>query len=208
DTKKASLEIDTKISENGAKYGVWNYETGTIDWIVALNTMGLDFENLIFDDEMPEGNSYVEGSLEFRRVTEQNELLNLNVPLASTGILAKEGDKNYPTKIEATDKKIHLEFSDFGQSKVFVKYKTKPDNKWYFSEFAKNVAKISDNGENPTDYTAEVLNYESHSPISKTGHIDMAYNNKINWQLQLTSITENRAVANPTITDTMNMGTT
>ncbi|HCW6743013.1 TPA: MucBP domain-containing protein [Listeria monocytogenes] len=208
DTKKASLEIDSKILENGAKYGVWNYETGTIDWIVALNTMGLDFENLIFDDEMPEGTSYVEGSLEFRRVSGPGELLNLNIPIASTGILAKEGDKNYPTKIEATDKKIHLEFSGFGQSKVFVKYKTKPDNKWYSSEFLKNIAKISDNGKNPKEYTAEIYNNESHHPISKTGRIDMVYNNKINWELELTSITENRVVTNPTITDTMNMGLT
>ncbi|EAC7884240.1 SpaA isopeptide-forming pilin-related protein [Listeria monocytogenes] len=208
DTKKASLEVDSKISQNGAKYGTWNYETGTIDWIVSLNAMNLDFENLIFDDEMVEGTSYVEGSLEFRRVGGPNELVNLNVPLASTGNLVKEGDKNYPTKIETTDKKIHLEFGDIGKSQVFVKYKTTPDNKWYFSESVKNVAIVSDDGKNQKEYEAEAFIFESYSPISKTGQIDMSYNNKINWKLKLTDITDKRIVTNPTITDIVDGGIT
>lgn len=208
DTKKASLEVDSKISQNGAKYGTWNYETGTIDWIVSLNAMNLDFENLIFDDEMVEGTSYVEGSLEFRRVGGPNELVNLNVPLASTGNLVKEGDKNYPTKIETTDKKIHLEFGDIGKSQVFVKYKTTPDNKWYFSESVKNVATVSDDGKNQKEYEAEAFIFESYSPISKTGQIDMSYNNKINWKLKLTDITDKRIVTNPTITDIVDGGIT
>lgn len=208
DTKKASLEIDSKISDNGAKFGEWDSETGTTNWIVSLNSRATNFDNLIFDDEMPEGTSYVEGSLEFRQVSGPNELINLREPLDSTGKLVKEGDKNYPTKIETTDKKIHLEFGNLGKSQVFVKYKTTTDNKWYFYKTVTNVAKVSDNGENPKEYSTEASIFEIHSPISKTGNVDMLYNNKINWEIQLTEITEERVVTNPVVTDTLNNGVT
>lgn len=208
DTKKASLEIDSKISDNGAKFGEWDSETGTTNWIVSLNARATNFDNLIFDDEMPEGTSYVEGSLEFRQVSGPNELINLREPLASTGKLVKEGDTNYPTKIETTDKKIHLEFGNLGKSQVFVKYKTTTDNKWYFYKTVTNVAKVSDNGENQKEYSTETSVFEIHSPISKTGNIDMLYNNKINWKIQLTDITEERVVTNPVVTDTLNSGVT
>lgn len=208
DTKEASLEIDSKISENGAKFGEWDSETGTTNWIVSLNSRATNFDNLIFDDEMPEGTSYVEGSLEFRQVSGPNELINLREPLTSTGKLIKEGDKNYPTKIETTDKKIHLEFGNLGTSQVFVKYKTTTDNKWYFYKTVTNVAKVSDNGKNPKDYSAEAAIFELRSPISKTGNVDMLYNNKINWKIQLTEITEERVVTNPVVTDTLNSGVT
>ncbi|WP_438940302.1 SpaA isopeptide-forming pilin-related protein [Listeria marthii] len=208
DTKEASLEIDSKISENGAKFGEWDSETGTTNWIVSLNSRATNFDNLIFDDEMPEGTSYVEGSLEFRQVSGPNELINLREPLASTGKLIKEGDKNYPTKIETTDKKIHLEFGNLGTSQVFVKYKTTTDNKWYFYKTVTNVAKVSDNGENQKEYSTEASIFEIHSPISKTGNVDMLYNNKINWEIQLTEITEERVVTNPVVTDTLNSGVT
>ncbi|EAV9864147.1 cell wall anchor protein [Listeria monocytogenes] len=208
DTKEASLEVDSKISENGAKFGEWDSYKGTTDWIVSLNSMATNFDNLIFDDEMPEGTSYVEGSLEFRQVAGSNELINLRVPLTSTGKLVKEGDKNYPTKIETTDKKIHLEFENLGNSQVFVKYKTTADNKWHFYETITNVAKVSDNGENQKDYSAEASIFETRAPISKTGKIDMLYNNKINWKIQLVDITEERIVTNPVVTDTLNSGVT
>ncbi|PCV56254.1 cell wall anchor protein [Listeria monocytogenes] len=208
DTKEASLEVDSKISENGAKFGEWDSYKGTTDWIVSLNSMATNFDNLIFDDEMPEGTSYVEGSLEFRQVAGPNELINLRVPLTSTGKLVKEGDKNYPTKIETTDKKIHLEFGNLGNSQVFVKYKTTADNKWHFYETITNVAKVSDNGENQKDYSAEASIFETRAPISKTGKIDMLYNNKINWKIQLVDITEERIVTNPVVTDTLNSGVT
>ncbi|MBC2040066.1 collagen binding domain-containing protein [Listeria marthii] len=208
DTKEASLEIDSKISENGAKFGEWDSETGTTNWIVSLNSRATNFDNLIFDDEMPDGTSYVEGSLEFRQVSGPNELINLREPLTSTGKLIKEGDKNYPTKIETTDKKIHLEFGNLGTSQVFVKYKTTTDNKWYFYKTVTNVAKVSDNGKNPKDYSAEAAIFELRSPISKTGNVDMLYNNKINWKIQLTEITEERVVTNPVVTDTLNSGVT
>lgn len=208
DTKKASLEIDSKISDNGAKFGEWDSETGTTNWIVSLNSRATNFDNLIFDDEMPEGTSYVEGSLEFRQVSGPNELINLREPLTSTGKLVKEGDTNYPTKIETTDKKIHLEFGNLGKSQVFVKYKTTTDNKWYFYKTVTNVAKVSDNGANQKEYSTEASIFEIHSPISKTGNVDMLYNNKINWEIQLTEITEERVVTNPVVTDTLNSGVT
>ncbi|MBC6130398.1 cell surface protein, partial [Listeria booriae] len=144
----------------------------------------------------------------YRNVASSNEMTSLGIPLSSTGVLAKPGDSNYPTAIDASAKKIHLEFANLGTGKVFVKYSTKPDNKWYFTQYVNNAAKVSDNGANERTYSYSAYSNVLNRALTKTGVIDTTYANKINWTTELTNISPDRPVSNPLITDTMEIGTT
>ncbi|PZG32200.1 cell surface protein [Listeria ivanovii] len=208
DEVSASMTPNASIMTNGGKYGSYNSTTGNIDWIVSVNAMSKDYENLIFDDDIPTGLSYVEGSLKYRNVASSTELLNLYVPLNSTGTLAASGDDNYPTKVETTSQKLHLEFANMGTSRVFIKYSTKPDDNWYFYKYVTNIAKVSDNGVGEKSYTYQAYASHVYSAISKTGSIDPAYDNKVNWTVELANIAPNRPVENPTILDTLTTGAT
>ncbi|WP_323686914.1 SpaA isopeptide-forming pilin-related protein [Listeria welshimeri] len=208
DTSGANVTPDPSIMNNGAKFGTFNQTTGNIDWIVSLNAKSTNSQKLIFDDDMPTGVSYVEGSLQYRNVASSNEMTSLSIPLSSTGVLAKPGDSNYPTAIDASAKKIHLEFANLGTGKVFVKYSTKPDNSWYFTQYVNNAAKVSDNGANERTYSYSAYSTLLNRALTKTGVIDTTYANKINWTTELTSISPDRPVSNPLITDTMEIGTT
>ncbi|MBC2358360.1 cell surface protein, partial [Listeria welshimeri] len=202
DQSSAIVTPDSLIMNNGAKFGAYNRETGNIDWIVSLNAKSTNSQKLIFDDDMPTGVSYVEGSLQYRNVASSNEMTSLSIPLSSTGVLAKPGDSNYPTAIDASAKKIHLEFANLGTGKVFVKYSTKPDNKWYFTQYVNNAAKVSDNGANERTYSYSAYATLLNRALTKTGVIDTTYANKINWTTELTNISPDRPVSNPLITDT------
>ncbi|MGC7134770.1 SpaA isopeptide-forming pilin-related protein [Listeria ivanovii] len=208
DEVSASMTPNSSIMTNGGKYGSYNSTTGNIDWIVSVNAMSKDYENLIFDDDIPTGLSYVEGSLKYRNVASSTELLNLYVPLNSTGTLAASGDDNYPTKVETTSQKLHLEFANMGTSRVFIKYSTKPDDNWYFYKYVTNTAKVSDNGVGEKSYTYQAYASHVYSAITKTGSIDPAYDNKVNWTVELANIAPNRPVENPTILDTLTTGAT
>ncbi|HHQ0979466.1 TPA: hypothetical protein ACSK9H_002868, partial [Listeria innocua] len=117
----ASATPDAKMMTNGGKYGAYNSTTGNIDWIVSANAMAKSYDNLIFDDTIPTGLTYVEGSLQYRNVESSTEMMSLQIPLNSTGTLAKAGDKNYPTKVDTTGNKIHLEFANLDNTRVFIK---------------------------------------------------------------------------------------
>lgn len=208
DEVSASIVPDSSIMKNGGKYGSYNSTTGNIDWIVSLNTMSKAYDNLIFDDDIPTGLSYVEGSLQYRNVASTSELLNLAIPLKSTGTLAVSGDKNYPTKVETTSKKLHLEFGNLDTSRVFVKYSTKPDDNWYFYKYVTNTAKVSDNGTDEKTYSYQTYASHVYSAILKSGSIDPAFENKVNWTVELTNIDPSRPVENPTIIDTLTTGAT
>ncbi|MHC5408508.1 SpaA isopeptide-forming pilin-related protein [Listeria seeligeri] len=208
DEVSASMTPNSSIMTNGGKYGTYNSTTGNIDWVVSVNAMSKDYDNLIFDDEIPAGLSYVAGSLQYRNVASSTELLNLYIPLSSTGTLATAGDNNYPTKVDTTSQKLHLEFANMGTSRVFIKYSTKPNDNWYFYEYVTNTAKVSNNGTDEKSYSFRTYASHVYSAISKAGSIDPTFENKVNWTVELKNIDANRPVANPIITDTLKTGTT
>ncbi|MBC1343446.1 collagen binding domain-containing protein [Listeria welshimeri] len=208
DEVTASMTPDPNMMTNGGKYGSYNSTTGNIDWIVSVNAMAKNYEKLIFDDAIPTGLTYVEGSLQYRNVASSNEMMNLYVPLNSTGVLAKTGDKNYPTKVEATDTNLHLEFANLENSRVFIKYSTKPNENWYFYNYVQNTAKITDNGTDEKSYTYRAYASKLFNAMTKTASIDPTYDNKVNWNVTLSNISPDRPINNPIITDTMKTGTT
>ncbi|MGY3834941.1 SpaA isopeptide-forming pilin-related protein [Listeria ivanovii subsp. ivanovii] len=204
----SSVTPEATIMLNGDKYGYYNKTTGNIDWIVSVNTMGEHYDNLIFNDDMPMGTAYVEGSLQFRKVNSTDEMLGLSIPLFSKGTLAKPGEKNYPTKIDISDIVINLEFEDFDNSRVFIKYSTKPTEKWYSARYVNNIAKVSDNGKNEKSYSKEVYSSYQFNAIKKTGDIDATYGNKVNWKIELSNISPERPITNPAIIDVLDIGIT
>ncbi|MBC1760346.1 collagen binding domain-containing protein, partial [Listeria ivanovii] len=208
DEINSSATPDTSVMNNGGKYGSYNDATGNIDWIVSVNLMGKDYDNLVFDDEMPAGLSLVEDSLQYRNIDSTTEMLSLYVPLKTVGTLAVPGDNNYPTTIDTTSKKIHLEFANMETSRVFIKYSTKPDENWYFFQSVNNVAKVSDNGAGQKLYSYKTFANLRYYAISKTAAIAPAFNNQVLWTMELTNIAPNRPVTNPIITDTLTTGAT
>ncbi|HBM3573098.1 TPA: MucBP domain-containing protein [Listeria innocua] len=204
----ASATPDAKMMTNGGKYGAYNSTTGNIDWIVSANAMAKSYDNLIFDDTIPTGLTYVEGSLQYRNVESSTEMMSLQIPLNSTGTLAKAGDKNYPTKVDTTGNKIHLEFANLDNTRVFIKYSTKPDENWYFYKYVTNIAEVTDNGTDKHTYSYQAYASKVFNAMTKTASIDSTYNNKVNWTVTLNNISKDRPINNPTITDTMKNGTT
>ncbi|EAC4228895.1 TPA: SpaA isopeptide-forming pilin-related protein [Listeria monocytogenes] len=208
DDVKASMTPDPAMMTNGGKYGSYNSTTGNIDWIVSVNAMAKNYDNLIFDDAIPTGLTYVEGSLQYRNVASTSEMMNLYIPLNSVGTVAKTGDKNYPTKVDTTGNKLHLEFANLENSRVFIKYSTKPNENWYFYSYVQNTAKVSDNGVGEKSYSYQAYASKLYNAMTKTATIDPSFDNKVNWVVTLNNISADRPINNPTITDTMKTGTT
>ncbi|EAD9907026.1 LPXTG cell wall anchor domain-containing protein [Listeria monocytogenes] len=208
DEVTASMTPDPAMMTNGGKYGSYNSTTGNIDWIVSVNAMAKNYDNLIFDDAIPTGLTYVEGSLQYRNVASTSEMMNLYIPLNSVGTVAKTGDKNYPTKVDTTGNKLHLEFANLENSRVFIKYSTKPNENWYFYSYVQNTAKVSDNGVGEKSYSYQAYASKLFNAMTKTATIDPSFDNKVNWVVTLNNISADRPINNPTITDTMKTGTT
>lgn len=208
DEVTASMTPDPAMMTNGGKYGSYNSTTGNIDWIVSVNAMAKNYDNLIFDDAIPTGLTYVEGSLQYRNVASTSEMMNLYIPLNSVGTVAKTGDKNYPTKVDTTGNKLHLEFANLENSRVFIKYSTKPNENWYFYSYVQNTAKVSDNGVGEKSYSYQAYASKFFNAMTKTATIDPSFDNKVNWVVTLNNISADRPINNPTITDTMKTGTT
>ncbi|MBF2628789.1 SpaA isopeptide-forming pilin-related protein [Listeria marthii] len=208
DEVTASMAPDPGMMTNGGKYGSYNSTTGNIDWIVSVNAMAKNYDNLIFDDAIPTGLTYVEGSLQYRNVASTSEMMNLYIPLNSVGTVAKTGDKNYPTKVDTTGNKLHLEFANLENSRVFIKYSTKPNENWYYYSYVQNTAKVSDNGVGEKSYTYQAYASKLFNAMTKTATIDPSFDNKVNWIVTLSNISADRPINNPTITDTMKTGTT
>ncbi|MBF2363565.1 collagen binding domain-containing protein [Listeria marthii] len=208
DEVTASMAPDPGMMTNGGKYGSYNSTTGNIDWIVSVNAMAKNYDNLIFDDAIPTGLTYVEGSLQYRNVASTSEMMNLYIPLNSVGTVAKTGDKNYPTKADTTGNKLHLEFANLDNSRVFIKYSTKPNENWYYYSYVQNTAKVSDNGVGEKSYTYQAYASKLFNAMTKTATIDPSFDNKVNWIVTLSNISADRPINNPTITDTMKTGTT
>lgn len=208
DEVTASMTPDPGMMTNGGKYGSYNSTTGNIDWIVSVNAMAKNYDNLIFDDAIPTGLTYVEGSLQYRNVASTSEMMNLYIPLNSVGTVAKTGDKNYPTKVDTTGNKLHLEFANLENSRVFIKYSTKPNENWYFYSYVQNTAKVSDNGVGEKSYSYQAYASKLFNAMTKTATIDPSFDNKVNWVVTLNNISPDRPINNPTITDTMKTGTT
>ncbi|MPR73818.1 LPXTG cell wall anchor domain-containing protein, partial [Listeria monocytogenes] len=133
---------------------------------------------------------------------------NLYIPLNSVGTVAKTGDKNYPTKVDTTGNKLHLEFANLENSRVFIKYSTKPNENWYFYSYVQNTAKVSDNGVGEKSYSYQAYASKLFNAMTKTATIDPSFDNKVNWVVTLNNISADRPINNPTITDTMKTGTT
>ncbi|MCD2225337.1 MucBP domain-containing protein [Listeria cossartiae] len=208
DEVTASMAPDPGMMTNGGKYGSYNSTTGNIDWIVSVNAMAKNYDNLIFDDAIPTGLTYVEGSLQYRNVASTSEMMNLYIPLNSVGTVAKTGDKNYPTKVDTTGNKLHLEFANLENSRVFIKYSTKPNENWYYYSYVQNTAKVSDNGVGEKSYSYQAYASKLFNAMTKTATIDPSFDNKVNWVVTLNNISPDRPINNPTITDTMKTGTT
>ncbi|EPR8281834.1 SpaA isopeptide-forming pilin-related protein [Listeria monocytogenes] len=208
DEVTASMTPDPAMMTNGGKYGSYNSTTGNIDWIVSVNAMAKNYDNLIFDDAIPTGLTYVEGSLQYRNVASTSEMMNLYIPLNSVGTVAKTGDKNYPTKVDTTGNKLHLEFANLENSRVFIKYSTKPNENWYFYSYVQNTAKVSDKGVGEKSYSYQAYASKLFNAMTKTATIDPSFDNKVNWVVTLNNISADRPINNPTITDTMKTGTT
>ncbi|EAD2799910.1 LPXTG cell wall anchor domain-containing protein [Listeria monocytogenes] len=208
DEVTASMTPDPGMMTNGGKYGAYNSTTGNIDWIVSVNAMAKNYDNLIFDDAIPTGLTYVEGSLQYRNVASTSEMMNLYIPLNSVGTIAKTGDKNYPTKVDTTGNKLHLEFANLDNSRVFIKYSTKPNENWYYYSYVQNTAKVSDNGVGEKSYSYQAFASKLFNAMTKTASIDPSFDNKVNWVVTLNNISADRPINNPTITDTMKTGAT
>ncbi|MBC2183535.1 collagen binding domain-containing protein [Listeria sp. FSL L7-0233] len=208
DEVTASMAPDPGMMTNGGKYGTYNSTTGNIDWIVSVNAMAKNYDNLIFDDAIPKDLTYVEGSLQYRNVNSTSEMMNLSIPLNSVGTVAKTGDKNYPTKVDTTGNNLHLEFANLDNSRVFIKYSTKPNENWYYYSYVQNTAKVSDNGVGEKSYSYQAYVGKVFNAMTKTAAIDPSFDNKVNWTVSLSNISADRPINNPTITDTMKTGTT
>lgn len=63
DDVKVFMILDLVMMINGGKYGLYNFIMGNIDWIVFVNVMVKNYDNLIFDDVILIGLIYVEGLL-------------------------------------------------------------------------------------------------------------------------------------------------
>ncbi|MBC2192077.1 collagen binding domain-containing protein [Listeria sp. FSL L7-0229] len=208
DEVTASMAPDPGMMTNGGKYGTYNSTTGNIDWIVSVNAMAKNYDNLIFDDAIPKDLTYVEGSLQYRNVNSTSEMMNLSIPLNSVGTVAKTGDKNYPTKVDTTGNNLHLEFANLDNSRVFIKYSTKPNENWYYYSYVQNTAKVSDNGVGEKSYSYQAYVGKVFNAMTKTAAIDPSFDNKVNWTVSLSNISADRPINNPIITDTMKTGTT
>ncbi|MCB2554727.1 hypothetical protein KQ711_14830, partial [Listeria monocytogenes] len=91
DDVKASMTPDPAMMSIGGKYGSYNSTTGIIDWIVSVNAMAKNYDNLILDDAIPTGLTYVEGSLQYRNGASTSEMMKLYIPLNSVVTVAKTG---------------------------------------------------------------------------------------------------------------------
>ncbi|EAD9710801.1 cell surface protein, partial [Listeria monocytogenes] len=208
DEVTASITPEPSMLANGGKYGRYNQITKNVDWIVSVNAIAKNYNNLIFDDAIPTDLTYIEGSLEYRNVDSASEMMNLYIPLNSVGTLAKPGDKNYPTKVDTTGNNLHLEFANLGNSRLFIKYSTKLKEPWYYSSYVENTAKVSDEGLDEKSYSYGCQVHNVLQAIAKDASVDSVYKNKVNWDITLTNISPERPINNPTITDILNTGTT
>ncbi|EEO6590134.1 collagen binding domain-containing protein [Listeria monocytogenes] len=208
ETIKAEATPETSILANGGKVGKWNPATGEINWIVSVNAMGKKYDKLVLDDEFLDGTTFVEGSLQYRNVVNSSELTDLSIPLEIKGTLAQVGDANYPTKIDTSANKIHLEFGNLDTNRVFVKYKTKPKDNWFFSQWVNNKAIVSDNGADEQIYETKEFAFLQNEVIKVAGNIDNVYGNKVNWNMELLNISPERTLSNPVITNRLEQGNT
>lgn len=163
---------------------------------------------MVLDDEFLDGTTFVEGSLQYRNVVNSSELTDLSIPLEIKGTLAQVGDANYPTKIDTSANKIHLEFGNLDTNRVFVKYKTKPKDNWFFSQWVNNKAIVSDNGSDEQIYETKEFAFLQNEVIKVAGNIDNVYGNKVNWNMELLNISPERTLSNPVITNRLEQGNT
>lgn len=163
---------------------------------------------MVLDDEFLDGTTFVEGSLQYRNVVNSSELTDLSIPLEIKGTLAQVGDANYPTKIDTSANKIHLEFGNLDTNRVFVKYKTKPKDNWFFSQWVNNKAIVSDNGADEQIYETKEFAFLQNEVIKVAGNIDNVYGNKVNWNMELLNISPERTLSNPVITNRLEQGNT
>lgn len=170
--------------------------------------MGKKYDKLVLDDEFLDGTTFVEGSLQYRNVVNSSELTDLSIPLEIKGTLAQVGDANYPTKIDTSANKIHLEFGNLDTNRVFVKYKTKPKDNWFFSQWVNNKAIVSDNGADEQIYETKEFAFLQNEVIKVAGNIDNVYGNKVNWNMELLNISPERTLSNPVITNRLEQGNT
>ncbi|HEM1959577.1 TPA: collagen binding domain-containing protein, partial [Listeria monocytogenes] len=133
---------------------------------------------------------------------------DLSIPLEIKGTLAQVGDANYPTKIDTSANKIHLEFGNLDTNRVFVKYKTKPKDNWFFSQWVNNKAIVSDNGADEQIYETKEFAFLQNEVIKVAGNIDNVYGNKVNWNMELLNISPERTLSNPVITNRLEQGNT
>ncbi|HDU1153211.1 TPA: collagen binding domain-containing protein, partial [Listeria monocytogenes] len=93
-------------------------------------------------------------------------------------------------------------------NRVFVKYKTKPKDNWFFSQWVNNKAIVSDNGADEQIYETKEFAFLQNEVIKVAGNIDNVYGNKVNWNMELLNISPERTLSNPVITNRLEQGNT
>ncbi|EQC0604960.1 SpaA isopeptide-forming pilin-related protein, partial [Listeria monocytogenes] len=88
------------------------------------------------------------------------------------------------------------------------KYKTKPKDNWFFSQWVNNKAIVSDNGADEQIYETKEFAFLQNEVIKVAGNIDNVYGNKVNWNMELLNISPERTLSNPVITNRLEQGNT
>ncbi|EGT1930822.1 collagen binding domain-containing protein, partial [Listeria monocytogenes] len=99
-------------------------------------------------------------------------------------------------------------FGNLDTNRVFVKYKTKPKDNWFFSQWVNNKAIVSDNGADEQIYETKEFAFLQNEVIKVAGNIDNVYGNKVNWNMELLNISPERTLSNPVITNRLEQGNT
>lgn len=208
DTQTSGFTPSQNIMDNGGKFGKYNPTTGNIDWVVLLNSGGMNFDKLVFDDALAGKHTLIKDSVRFREVKTSDELTNLSTVLQSQQHLLTDADTNYPTNIELNKDSIHLDFENIKNKRVFVLYSTEPDEKWSNDSVVSNSVKVTNNGANEKIYAADVRLNFANSPIYKTSSINKDADNMIDWKAAITNVRATRDIKDLKIVETLDIGKT
>lgn len=187
----ASFNIPNYLVSGGQKNVAYDSTAGIFTWTVGINEERHKYKNLVFDDEIESIQKLDKDSIEILELDKMVQ--NQDKTDIIIGEVIQPGDARYPTKIEITDNKIHLEFSEIGNKKVVVRYKTEPTvgpTLAYYTTFT-NIAKISDEGSYAHDLKAEAL-ISLGLNTYKGGRISALDNKLAAWTVRTNIMPENR----------------
>lgn len=187
----ASFNIPNYLVSGGQKNVAYDSNAGIFTWTVGINEERHKYKNLVFDDDIETIQKLDKDSIEILELDKMVQ--NQDKTDIITGEVIQPGDSRYPTKIEITDNTIHLEFSEIGNKKVVVRYKTEPTvgpTLAYSTKFT-NIVKISDEGSYAHDLEAQAL-ISLGINTYKSGRISASDNKLANWTIRTNIMPENR----------------